>query len=33
VFALAADALEGELDALGALRAELLPPAADWAID
>lgn len=33
VFALAAAALEAELDALGALRAELLPSAADWAID
>ena len=33
MFALAAEALEGELDAFGALRAELLPPAADWAID
>ena len=33
MFALAAEALEGELDAFGALRAELLPTAADWAID
>ena len=33
MFALAAEALEAELEALGALRAELLPPAADWAID
>lgn len=33
MFALAAEALEGELDAFGALRAELLPPVADWAID
>ena len=31
VFALAAEALEAELEALGVLRAELLPPA-DWAI-
>jgi len=29
VFALAAEALEAELEALGALRAELLSPVAD----
>ena len=33
LFAFEAEALEGEPDALGALRAELLPTAADWAID
>jgi hypothetical protein len=33
VFSLAAEALEAELEALGALRVELLLPVADWAID